>query len=143
MAYIVKMFGQAPLNMAKGLFDWDTHVIKCALFTTNTITQATDDNYTAFAVANTEVANGNGYTTAGATLGTKTNTSAALVTSLGAANTSWTTATFTARTAVVYDSDVGSDKLLGYVDFGANQSVVAGTFTIAWSGGVIATITCS
>jgi len=141
MAYTVKMFGQAPLNMAKALFDWDTNAIKCALYTTNTINQNTDDNYTAFTVANTEVANGNGYTTTGVALASKTNTSSTLVTSLGAANTSWTTATFTARTAVVYDSV--TDKLLGYVDFGANQSVVSGTFTIAWSGGIIATITCS
>lgn len=141
MAYTVKMFGQAPLNAFEGVFDYDTNAIKVALFTTNTINQNTDDNYTAFALANTEVANGNGYTTAGATLATKTHTSTTLVTSLGAANTAWTTATFTARTAVVYDSV--TDKLLGYVDFGANQSVVAGTFTIAWSGGIIATITCS
>ena len=141
MSYVVKMFGQAPLNMAKGLFDFDGNAIKVALFTTNTITQDTDDNYTAFAAANTEVANGSGYATAGATLASKTNTSAANVTSLGAANTSWTSASFTARTAVVYDSV--TDKLLGYVDFGANQTVVAGTFTIAWSGGIIATITCS
>jgi hypothetical protein len=141
MAYTVKMFGQAPLNMAKGLFDWDSNAIKCALYTTNTITQATDDNYTDFTAANTEVANATGYTTGGVALATKTNTSSANVTSLGAANSSWTTATFTARTAVVYDTVTG--KLLGYVDFGANQSVVVGTFTIAWSGGVIATITCS
>jgi hypothetical protein len=139
MAYTCKLFGQAPLNMAKGLFDWDTNAIKCALYTTNTITQATDDNYTNFTAANTEVASGSGYTTGGATLATKTNTSSGNVTSLGAANTAWTSATFTARTAVVYDSVTG--KLLGYVDFGANQSVVIGTFTIAWSGGIVATIT--
>lgn len=141
MAYTVKMFGQAPLNMGKGLIDWDTNAIKVALFTTNTITQATDDNYTAFAAANTEVANGSGYTTGGATLATKTNTSAANVTSLGAANTAWTAATFVCRTAVVYDSV--TDKLVGYVDFGANQTVTAGTFTIAWAGGIIATVTCA
>ncbi len=141
MAYTVKMFGTAPMNAFQGDLDFEANTVKVALYTTNTITQATDDNYTAFTAANTEVANGNGYTTAGATLATKTHTSTTLVTSLGAANTSWTNATFTARTAVVYDST--SDKLLGYVDFGANQSVVAGTFTIAWSGGIIATITCS
>ena len=141
MAYTVKMFGQAPLNMAKGALDWDTNAIKVALFTTNTITQDTDDNYTAFAGANTEVSNGNGYTTGGATLANKTNTSAANVTSLGADDTAWTSASFTARTAVVYDSV--TDKLLGYVDFGANQTVVAGTFTIEWSSGVIATVTAA
>jgi hypothetical protein len=142
MAYTTKLYGQAPLNMAKGLFDYDTNAIKVALYTTNTINQNTDDNYTAFTAANTEVSSsGTGYTTAGKALTTKTNTSTTLVTSLGAADTSWTSATFTCRTAVVYDSV--TDKLLGYIDFGANQSVVAGTFTISWSGGIIATITCS
>jgi hypothetical protein len=55
MAYTTKLYGQAPLNMAKGLFDYDTNAIKVALYTTNTINQNTDDNYTAFTAANTEV----------------------------------------------------------------------------------------
>lgn len=141
MAYTVKMFAHAPLNMAEGLFDYDTNAVKVALFSTYTPSQANDNDYTTIAGANTEVANGNGYATGGATLATKTHAVAALVTSLGAANTSWTSATFSAVCAVVYDSVL--DALLGYVDFGGTQSVVAGTFTIAWSGGIIATITCA
>jgi hypothetical protein len=139
MAYTVKMYSHAPLNAFEGLFDYDTNAIKVALFSAYTPSQANDNDYTTIAAANTEVANGSGYTTGGATLGTKTHAVATVVTSLGAANASWTSASFTAAVAVVYDSVTSA--LLGYIDFGGNQTVVSGTFTIAWSGGIIATIT--
>ncbi len=140
MSYTVKMYAHAPLNAFEGLLDFDTNSIKVALFSAYTPSQANDNDYTTIAAANTETV-GTGYTITGAALTTPTHTVAALVTSLGAANTSWTTATFSAVCAVVYDSV--TKALLGYVDFGGTQSVVAGTFTIAWSGGIIATITCS
>lgn len=55
----------------------------------------------------------------------------------------WTGATFTARRAVIY-KDTGSaatSPLIGWVDFGADQSPSSQDFTIAWaapsSGGVL------
>lgn len=56
---------------------------------------------------------------------------------LDAADPSWTTATFSGvRYAVIYDATPGSDAtrpLIGYIDFGADQAVVSGTFTIQFS----------
>lgn len=45
----------------------------------------------------------------------------------------WTTATFTAYHAVIYDSTLGSDDLMGSIDFGGAKSVTGGTLTIAWN----------
>lgn len=83
----------------------------------------------------TNEVSGTGYTAGGATLGSVTCTKSSLVCSvLDAADTSWTTATITARYAVIY-KDTGSSAtspVLGYVDFGADATSTAGTFTITW-----------
>ena len=87
--------------------DWATDTIKAALCTSSfTPAQDTQDFYDDLT---NEVANGNGYTTGGETLGTKSvNYDASTnVMSLRAATTSWTSATFTCRYAVVY-KDTGS-----------------------------------
>jgi hypothetical protein len=47
----------------------------------------------------------------------------------------WTTASFTAAIAVVYKNNVftaTTSPLLIYVDFGGNETVATGTFTITW-----------
>jgi hypothetical protein len=114
--------------------DWATDTIKVALCTSSfTPNQDTQDFYDDIT---NEVANGSGYTTGGATLGTKSVNydSSTNVMSLRAATSSWSNATFTARYAVVY-KDTGSggtSPLLGYVDFGGNETVSSGTFSIAW-----------
>lgn len=85
---------------------------------------------------------GTGYTSGGATLGSKTATKSGAVVTLDAADTSWTTATITARYAVVYKTgSPGSQPLIGYVDFGSNQTATAGTFTITWNASGIITYT--
>lgn len=114
--------------------DWVTDTIKVALTTSSyTPNQDTHDFYDDIS---NEVANGNGYTTGGATLGTKSvNYDASTnVLSLRAATSSWTSASFTARYAVIYkDTGTGSTSpVLGYVDFGGNETVSSGTFSIAW-----------
>lgn len=45
----------------------------------------------------------------------------------------WTTATFTAYHAVIYDDTLGSDDLVVSTDFGGAKSVTGGTFTIQWN----------
>ncbi len=123
---------------------WTTDTIKCML-TTATYTPNQDTHEFKSSVTN-EVS-GTGYTARGATLGTKTVTidTASNETRLDAADTSWTTATFTARYAVVY-KDTGTDgtsPLLGYVDFGADVPVSAGTFLITWDSTGVLKITAA
>lgn len=56
------------------------------------------------------------------------------VVTFDAADTSWTTATITARYAVVYKSTgtASTSRLIFLLDFGSNQSSTAGTFQITW-----------
>ena len=113
--------------------DWVGDTIKVALLTSSfSPNQDTQDFYDDIS---NEVS-GTGYTAGGAALGSKSvNYDAATnTTSLRAGATSWSSATFTARYAVVY-KDTGSgatSPLLGYVDFGGDETVSSGTFTITW-----------
>lgn len=121
---------------------WTADTINCALVTA-TYTPAQDtDSFWSTPQAN-EIT-GTGYSAGGVTLGTK---SIGAVTGtheipLIAANAVWTTASFTCRYAVVYRSTgtASTSPLLGWVDFGSNETVASGTFTVQWdaSNGVLA-----
>ena len=113
--------------------DWGTDTIKVALCTSSfTPDQDTQDFYDDV----TNEVSGTGYTAGGATLASKSVNydSASNTMSLRAGATSWTGATFTARYAVIYkDTGTGSTSpLLGYVDFGGDETVSSGTFSITW-----------
>lgn len=59
---------------------------------------------------------------------------------------SWTTATFTTRRAVYYDRTPATDAtrpLISWVDFGADEVVAAGTFTIVQNASGIANVTAT
>ena len=125
--------GQYSTTAARRV-DWTTDTIKVALCTSSYTPN--QDTHTYYSDLTNEVANGNGYTTGGATLGTKSVNYAASgnILSLRAAASTWTSATFTCRYAVVY-KDTGSgatSPLLGYVDFGGDETVTSGTFTVTW-----------
>lgn len=84
-----------------------------------------------------ELATAGGYTAGGATLGSQT-VSIDDTDDEGffdAADTAWTTATFSAYHAVIYDDTVTTpdDDLICSIDFGGVKTVTAGTFTIQWA----------
>lgn len=115
--------------------DWDSDTIKVALLSSSyTPNQDAHDYYDD--VSGSEVS-GTGYTAGGATLTSKTITydGANNVTVLDAADVTWAASSITARYAVVYDDSgatAGQKALLGYVDFGSDQSSTSGNFTITW-----------
>ena len=81
-----------------------------------------------------EVASGNGYTTAGNAL-TNTGVAKSTVTSYtDFSDTSWTSASFTARGCLIYNSSTISglttDAAVCSIDFGGDKTVSSGTFTI-------------
>jgi hypothetical protein len=140
---IMQAFGSGSSGGAPNI-DYLSDTIKVALCTSS-YTPA-QDTHVFYSDLTNEVANGNGYTTGGATLGSKTldYTSGTNVIKFDAADTAWTSSTITARYAVIYDdtpATAGTKPLMGYVDFGADQSTVNGTFTITWAAGGILTIT--
>lgn len=76
---------------------------------------------------------GTGYTAGGVTLASITSAIASGIYTFDAADLSWTTATFTARGLVIYDSTPGStstNHVLEAITFGADFPVSAGTFTV-------------
>jgi hypothetical protein len=85
---------------------------------------------------------GAGYTSGGITLGTKSITVVGGQARFIAANVTWSTATITARGAVIYKDtgDPANDNLVGYVDFVTDQSSTNGDFTINWSANGVLTL---
>lgn len=124
--------------------DFDSDTIKVALVTSSyTPNQDTHDYWDD--VATNEVS-GTGYTAGGATLANKsvTYTSGTNVTKFDANDVSWTSSTITARYAVIYDATPASNAtmpLIGYIDFGSDQSSSNGTFSIVWDAAGIFTTT--
>ena len=100
------------------------NTFKIALYTNSaTLSKST----TAYTTSN-EVS-GTGYTAAGNTL---TSVTPALSTDTAVcdfADTSWTSATITARGALIYNSSA-SNKAVVALDFGGDKTSTAGTFTI-------------
>lgn len=114
--------------------DWVTDTQKVAL--TSSAYTPDQDVHDYFNDVTNEVS-GTNYTAGGATLGSKTLTydSATNKIVLDAADAAWASATISGiRKAVVYkDTGVAAtSKLWCWHDFGADQSVAAGTFTIQW-----------
>ena len=73
---------------------------------------------------------GTGYTAGGATLSGRAVAYDGTNAYLSATNSQWTTATFTARYAVVYETSGG--KIRAIYDF-LDKTVTGGTFTIQWN----------
>ena len=139
-----KLYGNFLAKSLNKEIDWDSDTIKVALLTSSyTPNQDTHDYYDDV-VAN-EVS-GTGYTTGGNTLSSKTITYDGTnnVIILDAADVTWSSSTITARYAVVYDDSGASNAakaLIGYVDFGSDQSSTNGNFTITWDSTGIVRIT--
>lgn len=122
--------------------NWTSDTILCALVSSSYSPSQDTDQFWVTPQAN-EIT-GTGYNAGGQQL---TGVSVGGVTAtheipLLASATTWTNATFTARYAVIYKStgNASTSPLMGWVDFGSNQSVVAGTFELAWdtTNGVLA-----
>lgn len=117
--------------LGDGTFDMDDDTLKCALFTDASLpTSGEYSDYATLAGTETEVANGNGYATAGVALGSITWTQTAGSLKFDAADAEWTSATFTARWAIIYSVSATGNDLICLIDFGSDKSVSGGTFTI-------------
>lgn len=139
-----KLYGQFVQQAFNKEIDWDSDTIKVALVTNAYTPDQDAHNYFDDVVAN-EVT-GTGYTAGGNTLANKTNTydSATNVIKLDADDVTWASSTITARYAVIYDATPATNAtrpLIGYVDFGSDQSSSNGNFTITWDSTGIVRVT--
>lgn len=99
---------------------------------------AATTNYSDLTGNSDELANGSGYTTGGATLTNVTPTSSGTTAYTDFADATWTSASFTTSGAIMYNSSA-SNKAIGVLDFGGNQQVSSGDFTIQFPAAAAAT----
>jgi len=131
MAVTASWYNLGMQNFMLGLIDWEDDTIRCALTTSSYSPDKDTDEF--FDDISNEVV-GAGYTADGAaltTLAVNVDTAADEV-QLDSDNVQWTSATITARIAVIY-KDTGTpatSPLIGWVDFGTDETVTAGTFSI-------------
>lgn len=114
-------------ELMEGVHDFTTHTFKIALFTSSATLDATTTAYTT-----TNEVSGTGYTAGGNTLtvvGGSVSTSGTTA-FVDFADTEWVSATLTARGAVVYNSSVVGNPAVAVLDFGADKTATAGTFTV-------------
>jgi VCBS repeat-containing protein len=107
-----------------GEHDLDTDVIKLALYTSAaTLSAAT----TAYSTSDEVV--GAGYTAGGNTLTGATVSLSGTTAFVDFADTTWTTATITARGALMYNASK-SNKAIAVLDFGADKTSTSGNFVV-------------
>jgi hypothetical protein len=106
--------------------DLDTDTFKIALYTSSASLDATT---TAYATAN-EIT-GTGYTAGGATLTGGALASSGTTAYADFTDPSWTSASFTANGALIYNTSA-SNKAIAVLAFGGDFTVTTGTFTITF-----------
>lgn len=121
-------------QLLKKELDFDSDTFKCILMASGYVfNRATHVAYSD--VSASELPTANGYTAAGATLSgiTVAQDDTANAGTATWSNVSWTvvTANLTASGAIIYDDTHASKYIIGYIDFGGDQTtLVGGTATI-------------
>jgi len=100
--------------------------IKIALYTSSASLGAGTTAY-----ATTNEITGTGYTAGGVALGSKTVDTSGTTAYFDSADPSWTSASFTANGALIYN-DTNSDKAIAVLAFGGDFTVAGGTFQIVF-----------
>ena len=118
-------FKQALLDGEMDFSSDTSQTYKIALFTESAELSAATTAY-----STTNEVSGTGYTAGGNTLTISTNpTTSGTTAFLSFSNTTWSTATITARGALIYQSG-GSNPAVAVLDFGGNKTSTAGDFQI-------------
>ena len=99
---------------------------KLALYTN---TAAFDASTTAYTATN-EVGNSGSYAAGGGSLVNVTPTTSGTTAFVDFDDLAFTTATITARGALIYNSSAAGDPTVAVLDFGADKTSTSGTFTI-------------
>ena len=114
----------AKVGFLTGTYIPLTDTMKIALYTNSATLDATTTVYSA-----TNEVVGTGYTAGGNTLTGNAISYGGTTAWLTFSDSSWTTATITARGALIYDSSQ-SNAAIAVLDFGADKVSTAGTFTV-------------
>ena len=132
MAITQALVTSFKVELLKGQHDFSAaggHTFKIALYTSSATLDATTTDYSA-----TNEVSGTGYGAGGATLTNVEPSSSGTTALLDFADVSWTTATFTARGALIYNTTTGgggsTTDAVAVLDFGTDKTVSAGTFSV-------------
>lgn len=125
MAITQAMCTSFKTELLGGTHDLDTDTIKIALFTSSATLGASTTAYS----STDEVANGNGYTTGGNTLSGATISSSGTTAFVDFSDSTWSSASFTARGALIYNSSK-SNRAIAVLDFGADKTSTNGDFVV-------------
>ena len=107
--------------------DLEADTIKIALYTSSATLGAATTAYSA-----TNEISGTGYTSGGVTLTTATVATSGTTAYVDFDNPEWTTATFTARGALIYNDTTAGDNSVAVLDFGGDFTVSSGTFRVVF-----------
>lgn len=131
MAITQAMCTSFKVGILDGTFNFDTgtsQVFKIALYTSSATLGASTTAYT----SSDEVSSsGTGYTAGGNTLTiSQVPTSSGTTAYLDFADTTWSSATITARGALIYLANGTTNPSVAVLDFGSDKTSTAGDFTI-------------
>lgn len=127
MAITQAMCNSFKTELLGGTHDLDTDVIKIALYTSSA---TLDASTTAYSTTN-EVTGSAGYTAGGNTLSGATISLSGSTAIVDFSDTTWSSATITARGALIYNSSK-SNKAIAVLDFGSDKSSTNGDFTVVF-----------
>lgn len=108
-------------------FTTGQNVVKAALYTSSATLGATTTAYSA-----TNEISGTGYSAGGVTMANVTPTTSGTTAIYDWADAQWTTASFTANGALIYNDTATGNESVFVIAFGGDQTVTVGTFTIQW-----------
>lgn len=127
MAITQAMCNSFKTELLGGTHDLDTDVIKIALYTSSA---TLDASTTAYSTTN-EVTGSAGYTAGGNILSGAAITLSGSTAIVDFSDTTWSSATITARGALIYNSSK-SNKAIAVLDFGSDKSSTNGDFTVVF-----------
>lgn len=126
MAITQAMCNSFKTELLGGTHDLDTDTIKIALFTSSATLGAST---TAYSTTNEVV--GAGYTAGGNTLAGATISLSGSTAIVDFTDTTWSSATITARGALIYNSSK-ADRAIAVLDFSTDKSSTSGDFTVVF-----------
>lgn len=136
MAITQAMCSSFKEELLEGIHDFDTDAFKIALYTSAATLGASTTVYTAPADPNASPTStnevtqtGTNYTAGGNTLTGVTVSLTGTTAFVDFADTTWATATITARGALIYNASK-SDRAVAVLNFGADKTSTSGNFTI-------------
>lgn len=124
MAISQAMCSSFKQELLEAIQNFTTDTFKIALYTSSATLDATTTAYT----TSNEVV-GTGYTAGGNTLAGTTITLSGTTAFVDFSDTTWSTASITARGALIYNSSK-ANRAVAVLDFGADKTSSAGNFTV-------------